>query len=277
MQAMSTGFHCIACSLECNRAIALNAAPQDAQKNQVREHFNGKKHARAMRHVGADLLSEHSVRKFFGEILGQTTPVFSKYFTPVQAVEEYIKEHDGDVEWAMQHYAPPPPPLEDDWPQRGRRTKQVRKMIVSACHATWSGKGWAKMICCWDDATQESRCQRPDCRYNHASAMLAVHGAQVNEDDWRALFRICPCPMAAMRTGCKFHTDFNFDGWDIPIFRLAESLNEFLPQPVPPIEEELVPVYIAGKWVLQNKLFHERVSDSVLKFLNGREQDEIDE
>ena len=133
------------------------------------------------------------------------------------------------------------------------------------------------MICCWDDSTQGSRCQRSDCRYNHAGAILAVHGAQVTEDDGCALFRILPCTMAGMSGGCKFHNDLNFDGWDIPAFRLAESHDEFLPQPEPPIEEELVPLYITGKWVLQNKLFHERVNDSVLKFLNGREQDEIDE
>ena len=51
----------------------------------------------------------------------------------------------------------------------------------------------------------------------------------------------------------------------------------FLSEPLPPKEKELLPLYIEGKWVLQTNLFHEHVSASVLEFLNGGEQDEIDE
>ena len=64
----------------------------------------------------------------------------------------------------------------------------------------------------------------------------------------------------------------------LQIGRRTSAKNElFLCEPLPAEENELLPLYIEGKWVLQKKLFHEHVNDSVLKFLNGGEQDDIDE
>ena len=155
----------------------------------------------------------------------------------------------------------------------------IARMIISPCHATWSGKGWCRMLCCWDDATQGTTCIRPGCRYNHASALL--HGAKVTADTLHELFKIIPCTMAGMPGGCRHHNDLTFGGWVIPRFKLAVEPprnNELVTcEPLPAEENELLPLYIEGKWVLQKKLFHDHVNDSVLKFLNGGEQDDIDE
>ena len=107
---MSTGFRCIACSLEFNRAIALNAAPQDAENNQVADHFNGKKHAKSMMRFGADLFSEHNVRKFFGEVLGQTAPdLQSKIIVQRSIYAVGGKSHNprGDLQFALIEDFPP--------------------------------------------------------------------------------------------------------------------------------------------------------------------------
>ena len=110
-------FCCIACSLAEHRAVTVNANPQNTTKNQGRDHFVGKRHAKAMKRFGAtSLLSEDNLGRFFGEILGQPTPSFSKSNTPAIVLKNYIAQHDGDADWAMQYYAPPPPPLPDeDW------------------------------------------------------------------------------------------------------------------------------------------------------------------
>ena len=205
-------------------------------------------------------------------MIGQLAPLFSKYYTPAIVLNNYIAQHDGDVEWAMQYYAPPPPPLpEEDWlfhPRRTAKRVEVRRSILSPVHATWSDKGWAKMLCCWNDRNGISTCQRPNCGYTHASVLLAAGVAHVvTDDDWHALFKMLPCTMAGMTGGCKFHR-VSFDGWNIPQFEIAQV--DYPPMNcLPNEEEELVPLYIDGRWVLQNKLYIGSATVSYQSFLNG--------
>jgi len=268
--------------LDENRAVTLNAKPQNTTKHQVRLHFVGKRQAKPMKRFGAtSLLSEDNLGRFFGEILGQPTPSFSKTNTPAIVLKNYIAQHNGDADWAMQYYAPPPPPLpEEDWlfhPKRKARCVEVKRRILSPLHATWRGKGWAKMLCCWDDNKSRSTihgCQRPNCGYTHATVFLAANAAGVvTDDDWYALFKILPCTMAGMPGGCKFHRA-SFDGWDIPKLQVAQKPEEPLDfSPIhylPDEEQELMPCYMDGSWVLQRKLYIRSATESYRSFLNDQ-------
>ena len=299
---MSSGFHCIACSLSRGEPVELNGAPLNDKKNQVYQHFEGKPHSKAMDRVGAELFSECNVRKFFCDILRQPEPIFSDSFMPVQAVKNYIELHRGDVEWAIRHYAPRPPPLPEGdlyrnrWRRRG--PTQVKRIIVSPLYATRCEKGWVKMLCCWDDVNQSSTCQRSDCKYNHVSVLLAatqsdegmLGGCKFHRDfnsalgvcsDAQALFKVLPCNMAGMVGGCKIHRDFNSDGWKIPKFELAEApeqdVEKCLRTYFPSTEEELAPFYIGEEWVLQYKLYNERVIVSMHMYPDEEDEDEGEE
>ena len=81
--------------------------------------------------------------------------------------------------------------------------------------------------------------------------------------------------------GCKFHRDFNSDGWKIPPFELAEPpehvVEKSLPTYFPSKEEELAPLYIGEDWVLQYKLYNERVVDSMHMYPDEEDEDEREE
>ena len=296
---MASPFHCIACSLDRDEPFKLTGKPLNDKNNQIAQHFNGKSHAKAMRRVGATLLSEDNLRRFLGDMLGQA---LHDGDVPTQALKKYIALHDGDVQWAMQFFAPPPPPMPEGecWrsmPSRRHRDVKVTRVIVSPFHATceggkglivendidrgWCGKGWAKMLCCWDDVTQKSACERSDCKYNHVSALLAEEMPWDESFDTQALFILLPCNMAGMPGGCKFHRDFNCKGWNIPRFELVEPhqlvVDESLPTCCPSKEDELIPLHIAGKWVLQKNCYNECVIDSIQRYLDGEDKDETDE
>ena len=138
-------------------------------------------------------------------------------------------------------------------------------------------------LCCWDDATQGGHgCQRVNCGYNHASILLTAGVAEATDDELHALFKVLPCNMAGMAGGCQIHRDLNFAGWQIPSFKVSvghsqPSDDRRHPVVCPSKEEELVPLYMSGKWVLQNKVFKEHVHDSVQRYLNGEEMDDLEE
>ena len=287
---MALPFHCIACSLDRDEPFRLTGKPLNDKNNQISQHFNGKSHAKAMSRVGATLFSEDNLRRFLGDMLGQWQ--FYKHsrlqaLMPTQALKKYIALHDGDVQWAMQFFAPPPPPMPEGecWssmPSRRHRDVKLRRVIVSPFHATCEGgKAWAKMLCCWDDATQKSACERSDCKYNHVSALLAAEVLWDESSDTQALFKLLPCTMAGMPGGCKFHRDFNCKGWNIPRFELVEPhqlvVDQSLPTCCPSKEDELIPLHIAGKWVLQKNCYNECVIDSIQRYLDGEDKDETDE
>ena len=127
------------------------------------------------------------------------------------------------------------------------------------------------MLCCWDDVRHGATCQRAECGYIHKSNLLA-DAAQVTADDGYALFKIPPCNMAGMSGGCHYHRGVNFKGWKIPIIEFADATDaeeeDHLPS-FPSEEEELVPLWMSGRWTLQNKLYNERVNESVRRYLYG--------
>ena len=126
------------------------------------------------------------------------------------------------------------------------------------------------MLCCWDDVRYGAMCTRDDCGYIHSRNLLA-DAAEVT--DWYALFKIHPCNMAGMPGGCKYHRGVNFEGWNIPRIEFADDPHDaeeedHLPS-FPSEEEELVPLWMSCRWTLQNKLYNERVNESVRRYLYG--------
>ena len=87
--------------------------------------------------------------------------------------------------------------------------------------------------------------------------------------------------MAGMVGGCKIHRDFNSDGWKIPKFELAEApeqdVEKCLRTYFPSTEEELAPFYIGEEWVLQYKLYNERVIVSMHMYPDEEDEDEGEE
>ena len=112
---------CPACTLFRGQICVLNSAPfrpdQEEKDNQGTDHLGGKKHQRAMKHVGQTLLSPESVTEFFTYVAGPE-PDLTR-ISPVKALKDYIEECGGDPELTIVHFAPPPPPLA---PEVGRRS-----------------------------------------------------------------------------------------------------------------------------------------------------------
>jgi len=122
--------------------------------SQGTDHLNGKRHQRAMKHVGEELLSTRMMTEFFTYIEGPKPNI--EAIGPVKALKDYIAECGGDPERTIGRFAPPPPPVH---PGMGRRStiKLVTRNIASPSYATsWGANGivWTQLLCCWDDPIQ---------------------------------------------------------------------------------------------------------------------------
>ena len=86
---------CPACTLFRGQRCILNSAPyrpEGEKDNQGTDHLGGKKHQRAMKHVGQTLLSPESVTEFFTYVEGPKPNIAR--IGPIQALKDYIQQAD---------------------------------------------------------------------------------------------------------------------------------------------------------------------------------------
>ena len=82
--------------------MVLNSAPYNpGPGTQATEHLSGKKHERAMRHVGHCLLTKGGIAEFFTRI-NRELPDFEQ-IGPEDALRDYIADCGGDPERTMAH------------------------------------------------------------------------------------------------------------------------------------------------------------------------------
>ena len=151
-------------------------------------------------------------------------------------------------------------------------------MIVSPVHAIRLGQGWVRMLCCWDDEPNGFYCQRPSCAYMHAGQVIRdnqLEGYNPDASHWRALFGIIPCCMDGMNSeGCWYHP-LDTSTWHPPNFELAEQAQSDTHilatshTTVPATKDELWPLLIEGKWVLQLKVLSRLIAGDVDRYLFG--------
>ena len=173
----------------------------------------------------------------------------------------------------MSCHAPPPPPP-PDVPHRPKTTKVVARQISSPSFARLAPHGWARLLCCWDDAPQSVHCQRPGCQYTHVRTILEEWGLPVDDmSNWISCFRHQPCTFAGMDGGCRYHP-YNFSDWDIPEHSLTpveESTSGVLPihLETPSRAEELILYPTNTGWAPQNSIFTRCVLLAVHEYLYG--------
>ena len=177
------------------------------------------------------------------------------------------------------HAAPPPLPL-DNVPRKPKLTKAVRQ-VCSPPFARFAPHGWARLLCCFDDESQSSRCQRPDCQYTHVGEILEGCGLPIHETfNWTSCFRHLPCTFAGMDGGCRYHP-YNFSHWGIPQYALTpleESTPGVLPihSETPSQDEELILFRTDAGWTVQNRTLGRCMLDSVREYLQGCNDQEGD-
>ena len=152
-------WRCPVCTLSRKEPCILNSAPYrpdtDHETNQGNDHFKGKRHARAMKHVGESLLSESAIVEFFSYPipLNEDPKPFKPDLrrSPLQVLKDYTEYCGGDPELTAPHFIYVPPGEE-------RKTiKCVTRGIRSPIYATaWEGRGvvWTRLLCCWDDPSE---------------------------------------------------------------------------------------------------------------------------
>ena len=272
-RAMPSAFYCLPCSVYKNKPVASNQIPCNLPKNQGRDHLIGKSHGRIVNQLGTDLFTENNLRWFFADALQQESPVFTTKTTPVEAWKDYLRTIRADVEFVMSCHAPPPPPP-PDVPHRHKTTKVVARQISSPSFARLAPHGWARLLCCWDDASQSSHCQRPDCKYTHVSTILDEWGLPMDDmSNWISCFRHHPCTFAGMDGGCRYHP-YNFSDWDIPEHSLTpveESTSGVLPIHLekPSRAEEIILCPTHTGWAPQNRIFTRCLLLAVHEYLYG--------
>ena len=246
---------CPACTVFQEKRYVLNSAPYrlDKKDNQGTDHVKGKKHRRAMKHIGSHLLCKKTVDEFFDYLDDYPKPDLSR-IDPALALMEYIANCEGDADKTMVHLTPPPPsPL--DMPMQRPMIKAVVRNIISKPYATSYGTHetrWTRLLCCWDDSVDGSRCIREDCPYLHWRDLLNQHP----EATAHGLYELVPCTFAGTGKGCRWHgSQFHGCGeWDTPLFEL-ETMGENPTTPVaqPPASEgavEYVPKHTGSQWTL---------------------------
>ena len=130
---------CLACTEFRGDLCNLNSAPyhtDSSQKNvecQGTDHLGGKKHKRAMKHIGHDLFKAETMAKFFTR-LGRPPPDFN-IIEPVQAFKNYIEECGGHPEKTIVHFAPPPPHPDPAHVYR-HQVRHTERYIISKTWAT---------------------------------------------------------------------------------------------------------------------------------------------
>ena len=128
-------------------------------------------------------------------------------------------------------------------------TSRCIRAIASSPHATLAGgRGWARLLCCFNDQRLKSKCVRGEaCPYRHTEQPLGE--PPVLEVDF---FAFIPCTFAGMRGGCKYHGTrlAARHDWAVPPFACADdgaSACEHLPAEGP----EYVPSCTGGRWDLE--------------------------
>ena len=108
---------CPACTLFRGQRCILNSAPfrpgSEEKDNQGTDHLGGKKHQRAMKHVGQTLLMPEPMTEFFTYIEGPK-PDLTR-ISPVQALKDYIDASLAGLKFAripmaFPHTIPAPSP-----------------------------------------------------------------------------------------------------------------------------------------------------------------------
>ena len=168
MKPKALSWVCPTCSVAEREACILNSAPYsgriDDTKNQANDHLKSKRHNRAMCAVGPSLTSMENMEFFFGDCIGGAIPDWTEV-TPEQALGDYIEECGGDPDKAIGDITGPPPPI-------ARRPMVVKRTIMSSAYASTThnnAAAYCKILCCWDDPVESTRCQRTNCPYHHFS------------------------------------------------------------------------------------------------------------
>ena len=282
-----TTWLCPACTLYDEAPRKLNTAPFSKGRDcQGTDHLNGKKHSRAMNHVGDSLLLPATLNAFFDYVHEFPKPDLNR-ITPMEALMEYTAQCGGDAEKTASHFikhvtlhvAPDP----------GRRKiKAVVRDIASKAYARTSmpgNDGWIRLLCCWDDPTTNSKCQRGSCPYLHVSDLLASHPGMTTEE----LFSIIPCTFAGTKGGCWWHSKWlrSAQLWNVPEFELAENEEESRPLEGVTVDDdnEHILVNYNGETLLRRRGAERRpavdqygidMRMSVRRWLQGYDDDEED-
>ena len=236
--------------------------------------MGGKKHKRAMKHVGRDLHSYTSMKDFFTYVDEKYRPDLDK-LGAVDALKEYIERAGGDPNWTINHpdFVPPPPPGHPDVEQLRRPTiKCCTRTIVSSTYAkkySYAAQGICRerILCCWDDPkelgpTCPSKCIRDNCPYRHSTALLA-------EGPKADFFTMIPCTFAGMAEGCKYHSKRlgTYDDWFVEPFELEEPTKSIgvTTEWIDSVVEQVL-VFDGCKWCKREvKINHTNSAESVLE------------